>query len=133
MEALHQTPVCIQSDIVYPQNSYTDTVHFAEQMNGFYRVEGSLLVPQIANATSNCTYAAAGGSSTNNFDAFDYIGIRGALGGAVAQYSVMTFSLGPQSIANAALWLRGYSVANPSAWDATHKQRTNPNCCYVFK
>jgi hypothetical protein len=34
-----KTPVLIQNGIAYPQSSYTDTVNFVEQPQGFYRLE----------------------------------------------------------------------------------------------
>ena len=86
----------------------------------FVMMIGSVQADLITNATVNCTYVAGGANVNVNFNGSDFLGVRGALGSAVAQYAVMTFDLGSQQITNAALRLRGYSAANPGTWDASH-------------
>ena len=83
---------------------------------GIMTVIGSVQADVVTNVTANSTYMAAGANSAVNFDGFDFLGVRGDLASAVAQYSVMEFDLASQQIENAALRLRGYSNATPAAW-----------------
>ena len=91
-------------------NDFMHAVYAELVMNVF---EGARIV--TTQTTDNCTYVVQGHPDAS-WDGYNYIGVRGPLNTAAAQYSVMEFPLAPRAITGATLRMRTQPTAIPSAW-----------------
>lgn len=98
-------------------NHPNDFLHkiYADSILNVFGTQTAIPPTLVTNITDQCTYAVQG-TPTTGFDGLEYIGVRGALATANAQYGLMEFDLASQRIANATLRLKAYATAAPPAW-----------------
>ncbi|MCF7817033.1 MAG: hypothetical protein K9M54_04060 [Kiritimatiellales bacterium] len=98
-------------------NHPNDFLHkiYADSILNVFGTQAAIPPVLVTNITDQCTYAVQG-VPTTSFDGLEYIGVRGALATANAQYGLMKFDLASRRIANATLRLKAYATATPPTW-----------------